>query len=337
MSLPGKISWKEARRWIPGLLVSVTAIIVIVKLASWPDLVTALSSFKAANLAIAILFTVASLGTRAAAWKILLDHRPNFSQTFFIINEGYLLNNLFPLRAGEIGRAVFMGQASGLGPYHVLSTIVIERAFDLAMAAGLLLATLPLALGFEWAKPVALFTLLLVFGGLLALFLAARYNLKVRQWVEQAGMRWPFIQRYLVPRLGSLLDGLEVLTKPSKFLASLFWILISWVIWVSTHFVMLRSIAPEAPFWWAAFADGVLAMGVAVPSAPAALGVFEASLAGALSLLGISFNVAIAYAIVMHFLQFLPTGIFGLWGLVQERRSLSGLFAQIQIKNKSAS
>jgi hypothetical protein len=63
-----------------------------------------------------------------------------------------------------------------VSPLHVLSTIVIERAFDLAMAAILLLTTLPLALGMAWARPVAIITLVVVISGLIALYLVARNN-----------------------------------------------------------------------------------------------------------------------------------------------------------------
>jgi glycosyltransferase 2 family protein len=96
------------------------------------------------------------------------------------------------------------------------------------------------------------------------------------------------------------------------------------------YYVMLLSIAPNAPLWWAGFGDAVLAMGVAVPSAPAALGVFEGSLAGALSLVGVSFSLALGYAILMHFIQFVITGILGLWGLARDGRSFSSLFRDLQ-------
>lgn len=322
--------WQDARRWLPGVLISGVALFVVFRVANWADLSLAFKNIQPLNLTIAVTITVLTLGTRAFAWRQLLEEKASFRDAFFIINEGYLLNNLFPLRMGEIGRAVFMGRAINLSPLHVLSTIVIERAFDLAMAAGLLLSTLPLALGMDWAKSTAWIILILVIMGLLVLFLMARYHVQVKGFIERVGKRWPWFERLALPRIGSLLNGLSALTQPSRFIGSLFWIFISWAGWVFTHFVMLRMIAPGAPFWWAAFVDGVLALGVAVPSAPAALGVFEASLVGALTLLGVNASTALAYAILMHFLNFVSTGVFGLIGLVLEGRSLTMLFADIR-------
>jgi uncharacterized membrane protein YbhN (UPF0104 family) len=114
---------------------------------------------------------------------------------------GYLLNNVFPLRAGELGRALIMGRSSKLGPLHVLSTIVIERAFDLIMAAALLLSTLPLALSMDWARPVALGTLAVVILGLIFLFFIARNSEKVMIWVDRLAERWPWLEKYVVPRI----------------------------------------------------------------------------------------------------------------------------------------
>jgi hypothetical protein len=97
---------------------------------------------------------------------------------------------------------------------------------------------------------------------------------------------------------------------------------------------MLWTIVANPPFWWGIFADSVLAMGIAVPSAPAAIGVFEAALVGALSLLGVSTSLALAYAIMMHFLQFLITGILGFYAISKEGRSLQKLFAEVQFRKK---
>ncbi len=324
--------WRGVMRWLPGVIISGVVLVVVFQLANWKDLGTAFAAVQLPNLLVAVALIVFSLGTRAMAWRTLLNNKARFLDSFFIINEGYLLNNIFPLRMGEIGRAVLMGRTSGLGAFHVLSTIVIERAFDLVAAAVLLLLTLPLALQMEWAKTVAIITLFVVGIGLVMMYLAGRYRERLAEWLHKLGQRSPFYQKHISSRISSLLEGLGALTSAKTFLLSLFWIALSWVVWVLVYYVMLLSIAPHAPLWWAAFGDAVLAMGVAVPSAPAALGVFEGSLAGALSLVqgGPSFSLALGYAILMHFIQFVITGVLGLWGLARDGRSFSSIFRDLQ-------
>ena len=176
MNSGSKTIWKDIGRWLPGVVISLIALGIVIRLVNWQELLTAFASIRPLNLAVGILITVAWLLIRAAAWRILLNRQPRTGQTFRVINIGYLLNNLFPLRAGEIGRALILGKSSGLGMMHVLSTIVIERAFDLAFAAVFLLSTLPLVIGMDWVKTVAMITLALVFAGLVGLFLVARFS-----------------------------------------------------------------------------------------------------------------------------------------------------------------
>jgi glycosyltransferase 2 family protein len=322
--------WKDVRRWLPGVIISVIALYVVLRVIRWQDLLQALSAFNPGYVAIACCLTVVYLVVRGMASRTLLEGKVTFRQAFLTINVGYLLNNIFPLRAGEVGRAILLGQTSGLGTMHVLSTIVIERAFDLAIAAGLLLSTLPLALGMDQARPVAIVTLLLVIAGLVFLFLMARFQATARQWAAWLGKRIPIIEKYLLPQFDALLAGLSVLARPKLFLISLGWILVSWIIAVVEYYIMLLSLNAHPPFWQGAFVDAVLALGIAVPSAPGAIGVFEAAMVGALKLLGFSEASGLAYAVIIHFQQWIITGIFGIYGLTSEGRSLFSFFKDIR-------
>lgn len=324
--------WRDARRWLPGVLISLVAIAVIFRLANGQDLRPAFAQIRPVYILISVVMTLLFLAVRALAWRTLLEEKATFRQAFFTINAGYLLNNLFPLRAGEFGRAILMGQASGLGMMHVLSTIVIERVFDLAMAAGLLLSTLPLALGMQGAQPAALMTLGLVLAGLLVLYLMARFNQQVHAWVLRWGQRWPVVQRWVVPQIDALLRGLRVLVDPRRFVLSVLWIAASWFVAVVLYYIMVLSIAPQAVLWWGAFLDSALAVGIALPAAPAAVGTFEASLVGALQLLGVAYAPALAYAVSIHFLQLVITGVLGFYGLAKEGRSITSLFSEFRLK-----
>lgn len=223
-----------------------------------------------------------------------------------------------------------MGKSSGLGAFHVFSTIIIERAFDIIVAGILVLITLPLVVGLSWVKTVALTALAIVISTLICLFLIARNKEKVSSWIETLGARWPFVQKHVVPQISKLMDGLSALTNPKQFLISFFWIAVSWGMWVIIYDVLIWQIIPSAPVWNGAFIGSILALGVAIPSAPAAIGVYEASMVAAISILGGNESTALAYAILMHFMQFLSSAIFGIWGLAREGQSLSTLYSKLQ-------
>ena len=327
-----KSIWKDYKRWLPGVIISAVVLFLIFRLSNWKDLGEAFRTIKPIYILPGVGVIIVWLCIRAFTLRILISKKAGFKECFRAINIGYLLNNLFPLRAGEFGRAIVLGNSSGEGPVHVLSIIVIERIFDLMYAAVLLLMTLPLALGLDWAKPVAVITLVLVIVGLLVLFLMARYQEKVYSFAEKIGGKYKFVNKYILPQVNSLLTGLNILNQPKLFLLSLFGSGLSWGVAVLLYWVMLFSVVDQAPFWWGMLADSVLAMGIAVPSAPAALGVFEGSLIGALALVDVPSSDAFAYAVLMHFLQFATTGLFGLVALAKEGRSLGSLISEIRVK-----
>lgn len=329
--------WKSVRKWLPGVIISALALFLVFRVANWQDLGPALSSIKPVFLAAGVGFTLLFLIIRAAASRTILGKKPTLQQAFWAINQGYFLNNILPLRAGEIGRAALLGQAVGISPMQVLSSVVIERVFDLAVAASMLLMTLPLALGMQWAKTVSIIILVVVVVMLGTMYLMARNKETVTAFIHKVGQRWAFVDKYLVPQIASLLEGLTALSNPGQFLLSLFWVLLSWVVAVVQYYVFILAIAPSAPFWWGVFTDAVLALGIAIPSAPASLGTFEAAMVGALTILGVEETPALAMAITIHFIQFVTTGVLGVYALLKQGRSMRNLFKDIRVGNSSNS
>ena len=333
MSRRRSSQFKSLLRLLPGLIISLTAILIITQLVSWKDLGPSLRKFTPVYIAASVTLTLLFLGIRSIAWRSLLGGRPKISQTFWVINQGYLINNLLPFRAGEVGRAILLGQSTGLGTAHVLSSIIIERALDLIIAAMLLLTTLPLALGIAWARPAAVITLLLVSILILFLFLIANRQEQVNKLVASVSTRWDWVYRHIIPQINSLLDGLEALSNPRQFFVSIFWLVLSWIIAVTQYFILLLALDPTAKYWWGMFTDGVLALGIAIPSAPASLGTFEAAIVGALSILSINETAALAYAVTVHFLQFITTGILAIVGLTLQGQSLKKFILRFLAKD----
>ena len=328
---------RNLRAWLPGFLISFAALAFIIKLINWKEVVEAIQNFKIIHIIAVIILIIISMGFRTLAWQMLLGRRAKFEDTFWTINIGYMLNNLLPLRAGEIGRMLVMGRITGEGTFFVFSTIVVERAIDLMIAAGLFLSTFSLALGMEWARPVALFTAAGVVLGLFFLYFIARNHVRVQNWVNHIGERSNLVKRIILPRLDSLLSGLSVLTRTRDFLFSLFFLAICWLLYVLTWYILLLSLDPNAKFWWAIFTDSVAALGLAMPSAPGGLGVMEAATVGSLSLFGFSVSEAFAYSITMHFITYAVTIVLGLIGISKIGHSFLSLIQEIRLQRKNAS
>ncbi len=89
---------------------------------------------------------------------------------------------------------------------------------------------------------------------------------------------------------------------------------LEWVVYLT----MMRGFGITLPPWAALLAVVVTNIGIAAPSAPGAVGVFEAACSGAVIALGLDKDLALSYAIGVHLMMFVclvATGQFYMWRL----------------------
>ena len=332
MSFARKFKSMRIERWLPGLLISGIAIYFILKIINMEGLALALRSIKLPYMLAGLSLYLLSLVLRSAAWRVLLEKKATLWQAFIAMNEGYLINNFLPFRLGELGRALLLGGETGLGAVRVLSTIIIERSFDLAIAAGLLLSMLPYALGLSWAGPVAITTLSVVLLGFVVLFIIARNRKPVENWVKKKGSGNETVKKHVLPQVDAFFLGLSALRNPVQFITALGLMLLSWAVAIVEAYVLLLQFVPQAQLWWCALGLGIMALGIAIPSAPAAIGVWEASTIAAYSLFSVDAATALAYAITVHLMNIIINGAFGLYGLANSGRSISSLMHDLGLQ-----
>ena len=301
------------RSLIPGLLVSGVAIVALVVVADPARAFYVLLSASPLELVLSVVCCSLGLVARAAASREFINGRVGLGASFAALNIGYLANNLLPLRAGEAIRSVVLGRQSGLGVVGGATAVAAERLLDVVFAATILIAALP-AVGVDagWATPVVAAGA--SFLGVVVLIVIARHREAIAAWFEAKLARWPKISR-LPPSIASAFDGLA---KPSRLLRGAFWLGLSWTLGLAFFFLVLRAFIPGAPVSWVAFGVGVLAFGIALPSSPGALGVYEAALVGALALCGVPSADSLAFAVAAHALSFALTSIFGLVALIRQ-------------------
>jgi hypothetical protein len=263
-------------------------------------------------------------------WRTLLQEKARFSDVFWTLNEGYLISNLLPFRLGEIARAFILSRKAPISFWEVLSTIVLERVMDLTLAVGVLAITLPFVVGAGSQIPAAGTIGVLIVLVFITLFLLARN----REWAirvfNRIGERIHLVRKLGGKIVPSLFDGLAALTDARRFLWAVLWVVLNWLIAIAQYFVLLKAFVPQAKLLWSTFSLGVSAIGLAAPSSPGAVGVFEAAMVAALALFSINTSVALAAAITAHVLQYLVTGALGIFGLIRDGESLFSLYRRIQ-------
>lgn len=329
--------FKDFRRWLPGVIVSLIIIVVLSRAVDWNSVVFAFATIDLRFLILHGLCYFALISTKAMASRVLLNNRPTFRDSFVIMMQGYLLNNILPLRLGELGRAYLLGRNTGQGMFNALPAIVIERFYDLAFAALVLVSTLPFVLsGVDWARPVAFTTLAVVVAGLLSLHLVARFRITIRGWVDRVAGRVKLVEKYVLPQIDAFLDGLAVLTNLRSFVLSLLWMALSWTFAVAAQFALLRGFLPTAPLLYSTFALGASAFAGAIPSAPSALGVYEGAVVASLAILGVDSGIALAFAVLHHIAHIVYSGLVGLYGFSRSDIGVMDLYEKLLNRNSEA-
>jgi len=316
-------------RWMVPLSISGLAIWLVLRDIEFSQFTSNLARISWQTYLFATVIYFVSFALRAFCWLILLRRKVSYKDAFFTMGAGYLLNNIFPFRLGEIGRAVLLDDPEHLSPLEVFSSVVVERIFDVFLAAVFILSVLPRILGSGYDQRLIYFVFILAVIGLVVLFILAKFRGQIATWLEARGDRSSFVKNFVKPKVAHALEGFSVLTDPGAFILAFGSLALSWGLAFGKNFIIFRNLYPNPPFWWMIFILSAGAFGAALPSAPAGLGVFEGVVVAAFALLGVGTDVAFTHAIVAHAMVFIYANLIGLIGLRLRGEALVGFLQRV--------
>lgn len=289
--------------WI-GTAVSIAAIALTIRGLHVRDVADAMGETNIGWLALAVAAALVSYYPRVKRWRVLFYPTGIRSDgdLFGAITVGYMLNNLLPLRVGELGRAFVIGRTEGIASIQALSTILVERLLDILVLFAVLMVLLPFVDEPGWATGVAL---VLGFGALVftvVLAVAAIARHRVAAVLKPLFRRAPERQRDRLERwLDAGLAGLVILSHPRVLVKALFWSVAGWG--VSSVFVYgcLMSLGIHLSYAAPVFVMVAVNLGMAVPSSSGYVGVYHAIVIEALTeVFSVNRERAAALAIVTH-------------------------------------
>jgi uncharacterized protein (TIRG00374 family) len=278
---------------------------------------------------------LAYLVARSIRWRLLLGPEVSLLRCFWVTNVGYLASNVLPFRLGDPARAVAVGVDGKAKVSAALSTVVVERVLDMLMVVLLLAVTLPFVREAGWLQSTGALAGVAALVALAALILVALRPGWVRRLARWflARVRWLDPGRWL-PIVDGLLDGLAALRSARRLAGLLVWSVVTWVFVVGYYWAMLWAFLDRPPLVQGSFLSCAIGLGMAVPAAPGAMGVFELVARYALELpFGVSEEQAVAVAFVSHAFQYVLANLLGLIGLARLGLSLGRLKADAAAVN----
>jgi uncharacterized protein (TIRG00374 family) len=255
-------------------------------------------------------FAAMGLGVvlRVQRWRAMFSRadRPAFAPTFWALVLGLFANNVLPARLGEIARMAALSRETGLKRTQVLTTIAVERIFDLASLAILALLTVPLMPSGSLHRNLTIATIVIIV--VITIVVLAIASSHVRALGGRLVRRLPVIGGTRGERtLDSLRAGLDSLRSPRALAIVMAWSLGSWLALALSNWFVLSMFDTGAP--WHAAVISVLATNLAmvVPSSAASIGVFEVAARASLTAYGVSPALALSFALVLHAVNVIPT------------------------------
>ncbi len=320
---------KRWRSLILGILISAAALALALRQANISQVGEALREARYEYLlGCAAMVALATL-IRGWRWSILTDGRLSPIDGFFLFNTGFLFNNILPARLGEPVRAYLAGRHPGMHFTSALSSIVVERLFDMVSVViliGGLLLVLPLP---DWATAAGAVMGALALAGIILLAIAAHspdffIQLGGRILELIPGLSEERGQAFLKPYV----DGLAALRRWRIFFAGLGLSLVSWTVSCVAGWVMMLAFWDHPPLRDGFLAVAAAGLGISVPGAPSGIGPFEAAVTEVLAYAGYGREAAIGYAFVLHAANIAVTSLLGAIGLMREgvgfREALQG-------------
>ena len=261
---------------------------------------------------------------RVVRWRSLFSPRtrPGLWPATQALLLGQFLNNVLPFRAGDLARIVALRPLGGPSPVETAGTVVIERVFDVLALLLLLFVTVPWLPEVTWLRAAGALAIVLACALAAAIVILRVYGDRAVRFVLRPFASLPFASPQRVEAaVDNLTRGVIALRSPHLGLVAFLWTLASWlVVGVSFWFVMLGFDLGLSPFagLLVAIATG---LSYVLPSAPAAVGIFEAAAIVALAAYKTPPAQALSYALVVHGLNVVPFVVGGLF-VVSLRRGL---------------
>jgi uncharacterized protein (TIRG00374 family) len=266
---------------------------------------------------------------RAWRWHYLLKPIKVIpTRTMFPITTiGYMGNNIYPARAGEVLRAVILKRREGVPVSASLATIIVERIFDGVVMLAFIFINLPelarltSASGFVGnIQQVAIYGTVAFMVALLVFLLAAMFPVvtaRVGQW---------FIDRLLPARfrpgitgfMHKFLDGLASLRSPVNILMVFVTSVIIWLFETLKYWFVMHAFGFTVSFFALMLMNGIVNLATTIPSAPGYIGTFDAPGIAVLAAYGVDQATAAGYTLTLHAALWVPITLLGAYFLTRE-------------------
>jgi len=301
----------------------------------------------------AIIMFLVSFQVRAYRWKLFLlpvagERGIRFGVVYSAMMIGYMVNNVLPLRMGEIYRAYSLGKERKLSRSSIFATIVVERVFDilcLLLILGIILLLFPFP---HWIKQSSLITFI---GTVALIVLLVVMIVKTDQLVRfiriifgllgKRGRGWAEKTEYITRQFAQGLQVFRPETSGKHYVMVIVTSVLLWVFYLGCVYCMFYTFDLISPMFPGIQRSPIMAslvilavgtIAITVPSTPGAVGTYHGVVVLGLTLFGVPPEQGMGFALVMHLFNYLPLTFIGLYCFWRQNLRFADIAAEQELE-----
>ena len=302
-------------RLLIGLAISAVFLALTLSRVNLAEVGAAIAAASPAWLLVALGIVIVDVLLRALRWQFLLHGvpgagtKPPYRLAVGYLMIGFTANAILPARLGDIARAILAGDAFRIPRLAVFGTILIERLGDgLTMLLLALVSSIVVASGIAELRDLAVFAIGAGIAGVIALaimiVILSRPRVRATRF---GGLVFGLLERVAAGA------GAMTTVRGAAIVVGLTWIVAFTAIlvaWAVTNSVGLQL----TPVQLVLFMSGI-ALSLAIPAAPGALGTYEFVGVAIITSLGYTAEQGLAAILLMRVITTFPPALAGLVSL----------------------
>jgi uncharacterized protein (TIRG00374 family) len=312
-------------RWIfwVGVLISVVLLFISLRGLQLDEVLLSLRFANFWWLLPGIAAYFIAVAVRTWRWSYLL--RPykhvSFGSLYETVVIGYMGNNVYPARAGELVRAYVLRRKEGIPIAFSLATVLLERITDGIVMVAFVLIGLPNVANL----PPSANSIVLIAAGLFAVAVAVFFWMALAPVMAER-MAHAVITRVIPHRFQGLLlgfvtrfvQGARSLSRPADLFMIVFSTALAWLIETVKYWFVMHAFSFNLTFVDLMLVNGVANLFTIIPSGPGYVGTYDAAGIGILLALCVQKEIATAYTLVLHAVLWLPVTLLGAFFMLRE-------------------
>jgi len=306
------------------------------KNASLSDIWMHVRAARADLLVLSFIFVLLTYWARSVRWQYLLAPIGNthFRTVFRTTVIGFAALSLLPARVGDVLRPYLLARQEGLPMSATLATVIMERVLDLIVVLALLALYVwgfsgTGALPAQFLRPVEVSAALagaVALVLLVMMWILATHPERIGALAGMAARVLPWSVSHRIEEVVSVFSGgFAAAREPRALVMAIAWSFATWLAIAGEAWAVTVAFGIKMPFEGTFLLQGLLVIGVAVPT-PGGVGSFhEAYRIAVTTFFHAPNDAAVSAALVLHAVSFVTSVLPGVVVMAHDGMSVAGL------------